>query len=172
VLGPIFNYAGKNRIDFEDIVNNHRLFICNLSGVGTLRKQFMARFLSNALEQAVMDRPPEARAPFLFLFDEFPLYYSRAVEEIVTQGRKFGASMVLAHQNLEQLTKQAQSAIIGNVGTIVSFAIGQDYARTLMYRFPGIDPSMLCNLLPYHTLTTIEGQVFRMQTYDNPAVNL
>ena len=171
VLGPIFN-SEDNRIDFEDIVNNRKIFVLDAGGIGLARKQFLAKLISNELQYAILDRPVEKRAPFLMILDEFHLYYSSVVEEIISQSAKFNAALVLANQSADQIPHAALSMILDNVGTLVTFAVGPSYASALAPRFPGVSSATLIGLKPYKTIVSIEGTTFRMDTYNSPAVGL
>ena len=59
-----------------------------------------------------------------FFCDEFQSFGSSVFAPLLSETRKYGLNITLAHQFMQQLPPDVRYAIIGNVGTIVSFAIG------------------------------------------------
>jgi DNA helicase HerA-like ATPase/predicted transcriptional regulator len=75
---------------------------------------------------------PEARTPVILAVDEFQNVAGLSVvETILTEARKFGLYLWMAHQNLGQLDEQVLNAVMGNAGTIFSFRVGPDDAQKL-----------------------------------------
>ncbi len=63
--------------------------------------------------------------------------------------RKFKIGMILAHQYLDQLDPEIKSAVLGNVGTTISFRIGTEDTKIMAKEmYPEIDVEDLINL-PY-----------------------
>jgi hypothetical protein len=58
--------------------------------------------------------------------------------DILAESRKYGLSLFLAHQYIEQLSDPIRAAIFGNVGTLISFRIGATDAVTLEQEFSPI----------------------------------
>ena len=54
---------------------------------------------------------------------------------MLSELRKYGVGMVLAHQYLSQLDHQVRDSILGNVGTIISFRLGATDAAILEKEF-------------------------------------
>jgi hypothetical protein len=55
--------------------------------------------------------------------------------ELFPEARKFHLGITLAHQYLDQLTKDLRHAILGNVGTMVVFRVGARDAGILAQEF-------------------------------------
>jgi hypothetical protein len=71
---------------------------------------------------------------------------------ILSEARKYGLNLTLAHQYIEQLDEQVRAAIFGNVGTIISFRIGAEDAKFLSREFyPVFNETDLVNL-PNHDI--------------------
>ena len=65
--------------------------------------------------------------------------------------RKFRAGMTLSHQYLSQLDPQIRDAILGNVGTLISFRLGTTDAEILQKEFyPVFSINNLVSLPNYH----------------------
>ncbi len=65
--------------------------------------------------------------------------------------RKYRVAAVLAHQYLHQLEPEIRDAILGNVGTLVSFRLGPADAEFIAKESPPkIEPIDLLNLPNHH----------------------
>ena len=77
---------------------------------------------------------------------------------------KYRVGLVLAHQYLSQLDLQVRDAILGNVGTIISFRLGLFDAEILENEFkPEMSAIDLISLPNYHIYlkVMIDGKVSR-----------
>lgn len=79
--------------------------------------------------------------------------------------RKFGVSLVLSHQYLDPLTPEFRAALLGTVGTIVSFRLGAARlgaadARLLApeFQLPPQDDEPLHAVPPYHAYARTNGR--------------
>jgi len=80
-----------------------------------------------SIQNAVMARAniPEAeRLPTTLIVDEFETMASEAFESIIAEGRRFGLSLVLAHQNLAQLDRKLREVVRNNVHVQLYFQTG------------------------------------------------
>ena len=76
---------------------------------------------------AVFERARDARSdrpPFFIHIDEFQNMLTSALVPLLSEGRKYGLGLSLAHQYVGQLEPRIMDAILGNVGTHVSFRVG------------------------------------------------
>jgi hypothetical protein len=78
------------------------------------------------------------RNPIRLYVDEFENFAMRDFESILAEGRRFGFSIVLAHQTLAQLTPKLRSVILGNVGVKVVFRTGYQDAEVLNRDLAGV----------------------------------
>lgn len=86
---------------------------------------------------------PEAqRNPVRLYVDEFENFDYDQFESILAEGRKFGLTLVLAHQTLAQLTPRIRSLLLNNVGAKVVFRTGREDAAILNKDLTG-DPKAL-----------------------------
>ncbi|MDP3988855.1 MAG: type IV secretion system DNA-binding domain-containing protein [bacterium] len=72
-----------------------------------------------------------AMPPFYLIIDEFQSFVSDSFVEMLSSARKYKLSFTLAHQYLEQIPLDVQQAILGNVGTVISFRIGPHDAKIM-----------------------------------------
>jgi hypothetical protein len=90
------------------------------------------------------------RKPFFLFVDEMHSFMSLSFTDILAEARKYGLSLFLAHQYIEQVHENIRAAIIGNVGTIISFRIGITDAEFLAKEFhPVFDKHDFVNLPKY-----------------------
>ena len=69
---------------------------------------------------------------------------------MLSELRKYGIGVILAHQYLSQLDPKIREAVLGNVGTIISFRLSALDAQYIAREFaPDILPLDLLNL-PNH----------------------
>jgi hypothetical protein len=83
---------------------------------------------------------------------------------MLSELRKYRVGMILAHQYLTQLDLEVRDAILGNVGTIVSFRVGPADAEILAKEFsPEVTATDLVSLPNYHVYLKlmVDGSVSR-----------
>jgi len=71
------------------------------------------------------------RHDFYLYVDEFQNVVTETFENILSEARKYGLCLTVAHQYMGQILPRVQAAVLGNVGSIVIFRVGGDDAVTL-----------------------------------------
>lgn len=115
-------------IDLRKIMDNGMILLVSLSGIGAELRNTLGGLLLNCFLNATVSRSeisPASRRPFSLFVDEASMFVgSKAIEEMVTQARKFGVSICFAHQYLRQFPgpgidalSTVGSTIIGHVDT-------------------------------------------------------
>jgi len=171
----------KSTIDMRDIMNNRKIFIVNLSKgrIGEDNSKLLGALVITKLQLAAMERvniPEEERKDFFLYIDEFQNFATRSFINILSEARKYRLSLVLSHQYLGQLDEQDRSghymrdAILGNVGTIVTFRLGAEDAEVLEKEFaPHVFVEDFINLPKYNIYTKlmidgVSGRPFSAET--------
>ena len=77
------------------------------------------------------DIPAWQRRPFYLYVDEFQNFASASFGILLSEARKYGLSLVMAHQTLAQVPGELQSLILGNVGLQVVFRVNRQDAERL-----------------------------------------
>ena len=106
----------------------------------------------------------DERRDFHVYLDEFQNFTTLSLAKMLSELRKYRVSLILAHQYLSQLDPQVRDAILGNVGTIISFRLGLGAAEILENEFrPEISALDLISLPNYHIYLKlmIDGRVSR-----------
>lgn len=73
----------------------------------------------------------DRRRPFLIYADEFQSFTTLSLVNMMSELRKYGAGLVLAHQHLSQLDPAIRSAALGNAGSLIAFRVGAEDAPYL-----------------------------------------
>ncbi len=124
----------KNTLNFRKIMDEGKILLVNLSkgGLGELNSYLLGSILVIMLFTAALSRydlPPEQRNPFCLYIDEFQNFTTDTVQSMLSEARKYRLSLVLAHQNLKQLSEMTRHTVLGNVGSMVFFRPGSHDAR-------------------------------------------
>lgn len=97
-----------------------------------------------------VDTQESFRVPFIVYLDEFHNFTTLSLINMFSELRKFKIGMTLAHQYMDQLDPEIKSAVLGNVGTIISFRIGTEDTKIMAKEmYPEIDVEDLINLPNY-----------------------
>jgi hypothetical protein len=123
----------KSTINVAGIMDGGRMLIVNLSKgrIGEGPTHLLGAFLTTAIAQAAEGRAAireEDRRQFTLYADEFQNFATESFATILSEARKYRLSLVLAHQFLGQLPPTLRQAVLGNVGTLLSFRIGAEDA--------------------------------------------
>jgi TraM recognition site of TraD and TraG len=86
-----------------------------------------------------VDLPEEQRSGFYLYVDEFQNFTTDSFASILSEARKYGLNLILAHQYMDQLSEtgkdNVRNAIVGNVGTWVTFQVGPRDAERIVAEF-------------------------------------
>jgi len=136
-------FAGKSTINFREIMDQNKVLLINLPK-GTLGEgvsSLLAAFIVAHFQKAALSRASSTKRPSFYLYlDEFQNYTTDNIQDILSESRKYALSLTLAHQYLDQLPGNLQSAVLNTAGTVVSFRVGyQDAGRLAKEIFPTPD---------------------------------
>lgn len=139
---PLRNIVGQktNSFRLQQVLDTGKILIANLSKgqIGEDASSLLGAMLINAIQLAALHRASQAehtRKPFYLYIDECHCFVTLAFASILAEARKYGLSLFLAHQYIEQLDERVQAAIFGNVGTMISFRVGATDAEYLAKEF-------------------------------------
>ena len=147
VASPLLrNIVGQrtNTLDFRKIMDERKILIANLAKgqIGEDNCSLLGAMIVTKLQLAALSRvdvEEKERTSFYLYVDEVHDFLTLAFADILSAARKYGLSLVMAHQYIEQLDQEIRSAIFGNVGTVISFRVGAEDARISRQRiFSGI----------------------------------
>jgi hypothetical protein len=133
----------KSRINIREIMDNKKIFIMNLSKgrIGEDNSRLLGGMLITKIQLAAMERvdtPEKERKDFFLYVDEFQNFATESFSNILSEARKYRLDLTMAHQYMEQLDETVLAAVIGNVGTLVTFRVGSTDAEILAKEFAPI----------------------------------
>ena len=91
----------------------------------------------------------DARLPYVLYVDEFQSFTSSAFVGLISEMRKYGLGLVLAHQHTGQLKETVLDAVLGNAGTVICFRVGAKDAPLMVRQLGGFEPRDLIHLANY-----------------------
>lgn len=162
-LGGILSYPSVKRIlvtnteqiSLRSIMDNQKILLVNLSKgtLGADASYILGSLLLTSLASSAfsrIDTPEDDRIPFFCYLDEFQNYTTVSLVDMLSELRKFKLGLIMAHQYISQLDLKIRDAVLGNVGSIVCFRLGQADARFMEKEFsPIFSASDFVNLANY-----------------------
>jgi len=151
----------NSTINFSDIMNSKKIFLFNLSKgmLGDDVKNLFGSLVVSKLQSTVLKRaniPSEERSPFYLYIDEFQNFTTDTFQSILSESRKYGLGLYLTHQFIEQLSETMRAAVIGNVGTTVTYSLGSRDASVMKEVFaPYYDEIDIQNLPNFNIITKL-----------------
>lgn len=165
----------KSAFDLRDVMDNKKILLVNLSKgrTGELNSKLLGMMFVMKFQAAAMSRsniPEDDRVDFSLYVDEFQNFSTDSFATIMSEARKYHLNLIVANQFTTQLTPEIRDAVFGNMGTIISFRVGQNDVESLgKYFQPTFDVDDLLRVPNYNTIvrTLIGGvptQPFSMAT--------
>lgn len=146
-------------VDFFSLMNKGYYIIVPVSKGGThddiFLKFYGSYIVSEVYKAAVMREsiPEGDRVNFSMTLDEFQNFVSDDIEGILAEARKYGLSLSLANQYLDQLSKNIRAAVLQNCATKLVYNLGPvdapDMARSLGFNTTAND---MMNIPKYHVM--------------------
>jgi hypothetical protein len=159
----------KSSISLDDAMNQGKIVLANLSQgrLGEDNAALLGAMLITKFQLAAMHRvsmPEEQRRDFYLYVDEFQNFATGSFIKIMSEARKYRLDIMLANQYMAQIPEEVTKAILGNAGTVMTFAVGAGDADVLNKEFAEVfEAQDLINLGPYQIATkmTIDGNTTR-----------
>ncbi len=139
------NIIGQTKTSFNirEIMDNGKIFIVNLSKgrLGEDNSQFLGLILVPKILAAAMSRadmPESERRDFYLYVDEFQNFATDSFASILSEARKYRLNLIVANQFMSQLSDDIKNAIIGNIGTLMTYRVGTGDAGFLQNEYAPI----------------------------------
>jgi hypothetical protein len=156
----------KSAFDLRDIMDNKKILLVNLSKgrTGDLNSKLLGMVFVMKFQAAAMSRadiPEDERVDFSLYVDEFQNFSTDSFATIMSEARKFHLNLIVANQFTTQLTQEIRDSVFGNMGTIVSFRVGQNDLESIgKYFQPTFDGEDLIRVPNHNTIVrTLIGGV-------------
>ena len=146
----------KSKINIREIMDGEKIFIMNLSKgrIGEDNSRLLGGMLITKIQLSAMERVDMKevdRKDFFLYVDEFQNFATESFSNILSEARKYRLDLTMAHQYMDQLDEHVRAAVIGNVGSIVTYRVGSTDAEILGKEFaPVFTEEDLINLPKYN----------------------
>jgi hypothetical protein len=141
----IRNIVGQevSTIDFRTFMDQKKIVIINISkgiigpeNMRLLGGMLITKIQLAAMSRANLDEDALKRIPNTYLYvDEFQNFANESFAEILSESRKYKLCLTVANQYIDQMTEEVRNAVIGNVGTFISFRVGSTDAELMEKEF-------------------------------------
>jgi len=134
----------KSSFNVRDIMDKQKILLIDLSKgrVGEMNAFLLGMILISKILMSALSRtdmPLEKRKDFYLYIDEFQNFTTDSICSILSEARKYGLNLIIAHQYLGQLVKNKDTtikdAVFGNVGTWALFKVGSEDAEVMEKEF-------------------------------------
>jgi Type IV secretion-system coupling protein DNA-binding domain len=125
----------KSSFNLREIMDKKKILLIKLNkgrlqeSADLLGSLFMAKIQLAAFSRTNI--PEAARVPFYLYIDEFQNFASETFGVVLSEARKYGLSLIMAHQTLQQIPEELRSVILGNAGIQVYFRVNRKDAELL-----------------------------------------
>ena len=158
----------ENKVDLEKLMNEGKIILINLckGKLGEENASFFGSMFITKIKQAGMARaaiPEEERKDYYLYVDEFHNLMTETFENILSEARKYGICLTVAHQYMGQLIPKVQQAVLGNTGTIIVFRVGGEDAVKLepeMAPIFGVKDMVNLGVQNFYIKETIDGEAY------------
>jgi hypothetical protein len=173
----------RRTMNFRQAIDRGAIILVKLSKgyLGDLDTRMIGMLITKYLFHAALSRGDVAsreRRPFYLYLDEFQNFISPDVPDILSEARKYGLHLTLAHQTLGQFKAEGHSslldAVLGNVATKLMFRVGLQEAKLLEGEYlPHFDARAMAALPDRYVLARVlvnnkPSPPFVFKTADSP----
>lgn len=135
--------APKQELRIRQVMDEGQVLIVNLAKgrIGEDSSSLLGGLLVTTLGLAAYtraDTPAAERRDFFVYIDEFQSFTTLAVANMLSELRKYRVGFTIAHQYLQQLSPEIRHAVLGNVGTFISFRVGPEDASYVVREFQSV----------------------------------
>lgn len=155
----------KSTIDFDNIMNNQKILICNFSKglLGEDTSELLGIMVIAKLQLASLRRvrvQQQDRTPYYLYVDEFQNFATMSFVQMLSESRKYKLFLTMAEQSTSQQDDQRMvNIILANVGTVVCFKTGNpaDEQALLQLFSPHIGQGEIANLPAFNYYVRISA---------------
>ena len=138
-MRPIIGQS-KSAFNFRQVMDEGKILLVKLSKgkIGELNANLLGMIFTGRILMAALSRgdiAPADRRNFYFYIDEFQNFTTDSISQILSESRKYGLSLTIAHQFIAQLEDNIREAVFGNVGSLVAFRVGDADTERLVKIF-------------------------------------
>lgn len=145
----------ENALDFRQIMDEGKVLLVDLGRCDGETRRLLGSLIVTGIEQAALSRKDElarSRRDFYFYIDEFQDFSANegsaiTLAQILSESRKFGLHLCLAHQTLGQMDNAHLISALGNVGVKIVFAVDRTDAEVMVKKLFAIGSERIKHLV-------------------------
>jgi len=127
--------SAKSSFNLREIMDHKKILLVKLDK-GKLKDSadLLGSLLMAKIQMAAFSRsdiPQDKRTHFHLYIDEFQNFASESFSVMLSEARKYGLSLIMAHQTLSQISPELRSLILGNTGIQIYFRVNRQDAQLL-----------------------------------------
>lgn len=138
-----YMFAQRGGVDVQKCVQDNKIVLLKLSQglIGEHNSYLLGSLFLSKFNQAALARQSQdqtGRTPYFLYIDEFQNFITPSIQNMLSGTRKYGMGLILAHQELGQLSDNSLlNTIISNPYIRICFRLGDSDARRLASGFSG-----------------------------------
>lgn len=145
----------KSSFNIREIMDQSKILLIKLDkgklldSADLLGSLLMAKIQMAAFSRS--DIPKKKRVPFYLYIDEFQNFASESFAVVLSEARKYGLSLIMAHQTLAQIPTELRSLILGNAGIQVCFRLNRQDSNLLAkesFEYSGYEVKTISSFSP------------------------
>jgi len=150
--------SGESTVDFNDILDNNKVFILNLDKSGNFIK-FLGCLFLHGLQSTILYTSRKAR-PVAIYCDEFQNFITPDFQRFFNEGRKYKVAMCLAHQVHTKEAEQIVNVCLSNAGAKITFRAGSREAERISREFVSVGANEIISLKKYYVFCVIDNKSY------------
>lgn len=155
---------------FRRLMDEGGRLVINLAkgSLGADTANVLGGLLVSSLMHAAFTRQAvteQERRPFMLYVDEFHSFSSTAFAGMLSETRKYGLGLTMAHQHTQQADSAVIEAVLGNAGSLMAFRLGVSDAPLFQRQFGNVTVDDLINLPNYRAYVQLMVEGKRTQTF-------
>lgn len=134
----------KSSFNFRDAMDSQKIILIDMPKglIGEMNTYLLGMIIVGKILMSALSRTDiaqENRKDFYLYIDEFQNFTTNSICQILSEARKYGLALIIAHQYIGQLSKgqntEIKDAVFGNVGTMIAFKVGAEDAEFLVKEY-------------------------------------
>lgn len=132
--------AEKSSFNLRRVMDEGKIFVVNLAKgkIGEDTASLLGALLVSMIGDAALSRadlPEDERRDFHVYLDEYETFATLSLANMTSELRKYHTSLILTQHYLSETDPRIRDAILGNIGTLISFRVGAADAEILTKEF-------------------------------------
>ncbi|MEX2389202.1 MAG: type IV secretion system DNA-binding domain-containing protein [Phycisphaeraceae bacterium] len=161
----------ESRFSLRQIMRERRILLVDLTAFAAETRNVVGSLCLSLLHTTALGRSreaPEDRQPFHIHVDEAHRFVTDALEDIIAETRKYGVSLLIAHQQMSQLSRKKGDALEG-VGSTLIFRVNTPDAQHLVRGLrKQVEVDDILRLACGEAIARIGGHITRIRTRYEP----